>query len=86
MTAPPDTPSENPTPDESRRSTLSKALLRISASLDLETVLREVIDGARALTGASQGCIVTFDETGTSQDFVSSGMLFGTWVACRSAR
>ena len=74
MTAPPDTPSENPTPDESRRSTLSKALLRISASLDLETVLREVIDGARALTGASQGCIVTFDETGTPQDFVTSGM------------
>ena len=55
MTAPPDTPSENPTSDETRLSTLSKALLRISASLDLETVLREVIDGARALTGAKDG-------------------------------
>ena len=74
MTAAPDTPSANPAPDETRLSTLSKALLRISASLDLETVLREVIDGARALTGASQGCIVTFDETGTPQDFVTSGM------------
>ena len=74
MTAPPDPPSANPAPDEPRLSTLSKALLRISASLDLETVLREVIDGARALTGASQGCIVTVDETGTPLDFVTSGM------------
>ena len=74
MTAPPDTPSANPKPDEPHLSTLGKALLRISASLDLETVLREVIDGARALTGATQGCIVNFDETGTPQDFVTSGM------------
>ena len=61
-------------PDETRLSTLSRALLRISASLDLETVLREVIDGARALTGASQGCIVTVDETGMPLDFVTTGM------------
>ena len=74
MTRPADTPTENPTPDGTRLSTLSKALLRISASLDLETVLREVIDGARALTGAKDGCIVTIDETGEPQDFVTSGM------------
>ncbi len=74
MAAPPGTPSEHPTPGETRPSALSKALLRISASLDLETVLREVIDGARALTGASQGCIVTIGETGEPQDFVTSGM------------
>ena len=74
MTTPTDTPSANPTPDETGLSALSRALLRISASLDLETVLREVIDGARALTGASQGCIVTVDETGSPQDFVTSGM------------
>ena len=30
------------------------ASLRISASLDLETVLNEVVDSARALTGAWQ--------------------------------
>ena len=74
MTSPAGTPTENPTPDETRLSTLSKALLRISASLDLETVLREVIDGACALTGAKDGCIVTIDETGEPQDFVTSGM------------
>ncbi len=74
MTAPPDTPSANPKPGEPHLSTLGKALLRISASLDLETVLREVIDGARALTGAKDGCIVTIDETGEPQDFVISGM------------
>ena len=74
MTAPPDTPSANPAPDETRLSALSKALLRISASLDLETVLREVIDGARALTGAKDGCIVTMDKTGTPLDFITSGM------------
>ena len=74
MTSPDNPPATNPAPDGARMSTLSKALLGISASLDLETVLREVIDGARALTGASQGCIVTFDETGTPQDFVTSGM------------
>ena len=74
MTTPPDTPSASPTPDESRPSSLSKALLRINASLDLETVLREVVGGARELTGARYGCIVTVDETGTSEDFVTSGL------------
>ena len=74
MTSRADTPAENPTPDETSLSTLSKALLRISTSLDLETVLREVIDGTRALTGAKDGCIVTIDETGEPQDFVTSGM------------
>ena len=74
MTTPPDTPSANPTPDVSRLSSLSKALLRINASLDLETVLREVVGGARVLTGARYGCIVTVDETGTSEDFVTSGL------------
>ncbi len=33
-------------------SSLTAAMLRISASLDLETVLSEVIESARALTGA----------------------------------
>ena len=38
-----------------RASKLSAASLRIGASLDLGTVLREVVDGARALTGARYG-------------------------------
>ena len=40
MTGPPDAPSVNSTPDESRLFAPSKTLLRISAILDFETVLR----------------------------------------------
>ena len=36
---------------------LSSASLRISESLDLESVLREVVDSARALTGAANAAI-----------------------------
>ena len=45
-------------------SALSAAVLRIGASLDLDTVLREVADGARALTGARYGAIVAVDHRG----------------------
>ena len=57
-----------------RISMLNAAILRISASLDLDTVLREVVDGARALTGARYGIIATVDDTGTIREFVASGL------------
>ena len=57
-----------------RISRLSAAVLRVSASLDLDTVLREVVESARALTGARRGVITTHDEGGQVVDFVSSGM------------
>ena len=56
-----------------RISRLSAASLRISASLDLATVLREVVESARALTGACYGVITSLDEAGEVQDFVISG-------------
>ena len=56
-----------------RVSQLSAAILRINASLDVDTVLQEVVDSARALTGAPYGMIVTIDERGEAQDFVSAG-------------
>ena len=56
-----------------RISVLSEAILRISASLDLATVLQEVVDSARALTSARYGVIATVDDAGDVQDFVSSG-------------
>ena len=56
-----------------RISSLSAASLRISASLDLETVLHEVVESARELTGARYGAIATIDESGRPQDFVTSG-------------
>ena len=56
-----------------RISALSSAILRISASLDVNTVLQEVVDSARALTGARYGIITTIDETGGVREFVTSG-------------
>ena len=58
---------------QERVSRLSAAVLRISASLDLGAVLREVVDSARALTGARYGVITTIDKPGQVQDFVTSG-------------
>ena len=55
-------------------SKLSSASLRISASLDLDTVLRETVESARELTGARYGVIATIDETGALRDFVTSGL------------
>ena len=60
--------------DNDGLSPLSKALLRISASLDIETVLQETVDSLREVTGALDGCIVTIDETGTPLEFVTTGM------------
>ena len=55
-------------------SRLSAAVLRISASLDVDTVLREVVESARALTGARLGVIATVDEAGLPQGHVASGL------------
>ena len=71
-------PDHEPATDETaalraRISALSAASLRISASLDLEMVLNEVVESARALTGARYGAIATIDEAGAPQDFVTSG-------------
>ena len=57
-----------------RISRLSAAILRISTSLDLATVLEEVVESARALTGARSGVITTIDERGSIEDFVTSGL------------
>ena len=57
-----------------RISTLAGAIRRMSESLDLETVLREVIEGARALTGARYGAITTVDTAGRPENFITSGL------------
>ena len=59
---------------QDRLSRLYEASLRIGESLDLDTVLREVMESACALTGASHGGIVTMDGAGQLQDFVTSGL------------
>ncbi len=57
-----------------RIATLNAAILRINASLDLDTVLNEVVESARALTGARKGVLVTVDEEGAPRDPVFSGL------------
>ena len=57
-----------------RLSQLSQASLRINESLDFDTVLREVIDSARALTDSRYGVITTLDGSGAPPDFVTAGL------------
>ena len=57
-----------------RLSRLSEASLRITESLDLDTILQGVIDGARSLTGARYGALLVLDDAGRMQDLVASGM------------
>ncbi len=53
---------------------LIDALRRIGGNLDVTTVLREVIDSARALTGARYGMIITVDASGQPKEIVASGL------------
>ena len=57
-----------------RLSRLSEASLRITETLDLDTILQGVIDGARSLTGARYGALLVLDDAGRMQDLVTSGM------------
>ena len=59
-----------------RLSRLSEASLRISESLDLDTVLQEVLDNARSLTDARYALITTLDESGQVEDLLASGLSF----------
>ncbi|MXX89034.1 MAG: GAF domain-containing protein [Boseongicola sp. SB0677_bin_26] len=56
-----------------RIATLNATILRTNASLDLDTVLEEVVESARALTGARWGVIATVDEAGAPLDCAFSG-------------
>ena len=56
-----------------RISRLSAASLRINASLDLDTILSEVVESARALTGARYGAITTIGDSGPAENVVTSG-------------
>ena len=59
---------------ERRLTDVTAAILRMTASLEIETVLQEAIDSARALTGAESGSITTVDPTGQAHEFVTSGI------------
>ena len=57
-----------------RLSSLLSAYMRISESLDLDLVLQSAAKSARELTCAGYSILVTTDETGRIQRFVSAGM------------
>ena len=52
---------------QERISQLSAAILRINASLDVGTILQEVVDSARVLTGTRYGAITTIGESGVGE-------------------
>ena len=64
---------ENEAPLE-RLSRLSQASRRINESLDFDTVLQDVVDSARTLTGARYGAITVLGEAGQRPDFIFSGL------------
>ena len=47
---------------------------RISESLDIDTILQEVVDGACSLTNARYGALAVFDDLGQVRDFFTSGI------------
>ena len=59
---------------DDRLSRMSEASVRINESLDLDEVLRGVVDSARSLTDARYGLITTSNDAGQVQDYVVSGL------------
>ena len=53
---------------------LNEATLRINESLDLGTMLKEVLDSARSLTEARYGAMTLVDDSGAPADLLWSGM------------
>ena len=57
-----------------RLTKLSEASIRINESLDLDTILKGILDSARSLTDARYGVITTLDDAGQVEDFLTSGL------------
>ncbi len=57
-----------------RMAQLMAAIRRINGSLELDTVLQEVVESACALTSARRGGILTVDPAGQLQDLIISGI------------
>ena len=59
---------------DDRLSRLSQASLRINESLDVDTALRAVMEGARSLTRAPYSVITTLDDSGQVEDHLVFGL------------
>ena len=57
-----------------RLARLNDASLRILENLNLDTVLQGIVDGARHLTSARYGALLVFSDSGTVQNFLTSGI------------
>ena len=57
-----------------RLTRLSQACLRINESLDVDTALQAVMDGARSLAGAPYSAITTLDASGRVDDHLALGL------------
>ena len=53
---------------------MSEVSRRVTESLELDTVLQEVVDGARSLTDARYGAVGVFDDAGRVREFITSGI------------
>ena len=62
-----------------RLTKLSQASLRVSESLDVSTVLAEVVQNARELTGARYGVITVTEGPGRDDEVASSGLMPEEW-------
>ena len=57
-----------------RLAMMSEVSRRITESWELNTVLQEVVDGARSLTDAQYGAVGVFDDSGRIREFITSGI------------
>ena len=57
-----------------RAARLTTAILRITKNLEVETALHEIVESARALTGARYGVITTIDGSGRMEELLTSGV------------
>ena len=57
-----------------RLTKMSEASLSLSQSLEPHAVLQGVIDSARSLTDARYGALLTFDDSGSIETLITSGM------------
>ena len=57
-----------------RLSQLTEASLRINDSPDVESLLQEVVDGARLLTSSLYGVIILLHSSGQVEDYLTSGL------------
>ena len=57
-----------------RVAAMSEVSRRVTRSLDLDTVLQEVVDGARSLTDARYGAVGMFDNSGHVRKIITSGI------------